>query len=57
LLAEDITHRKKEQMHRFLSQKLEALGQMAAGIAHEIRSPPFSISVITGGFCRRLLTL
>jgi PAS domain S-box-containing protein len=39
LLAEDITNRKKEQMQQVLSQKLEALGQMAAGIAHEIRSP------------------
>jgi PAS domain S-box-containing protein len=39
LLAEDITHRQKEQMRMLLSQKLEALGQMAAGIAHEIRSP------------------
>jgi PAS domain S-box-containing protein len=38
-LAEDITHQKKEQMQMLVSQKLEALGQMAAGIAHEIRSP------------------
>jgi PAS domain S-box-containing protein len=39
LLAEDITNRKREEVQRYLSQKLEALGQMAAGIAHEIRSP------------------
>jgi PAS domain S-box-containing protein len=38
-LAEDISHQKKEQMQVLVSQKLEALGQMAAGIAHEIRSP------------------
>jgi PAS domain S-box-containing protein len=38
-LAEDITYQKREQMQMLLSQKLEALGQMAAGIAHEIRSP------------------
>jgi PAS domain S-box-containing protein len=38
-LAEDITHQKREQVQMLLSQKLEALGQMAAGIAHEIRSP------------------
>jgi len=38
-LAEDITHQKKEQVQMLVSQKLEALGQMAAGIAHEIRSP------------------
>lgn len=39
LLAEDITHRQKLEMMQHLSQKLEALGQMAANIAHEIRSP------------------
>ncbi|MFC2140868.1 two-component regulator propeller domain-containing protein [Acidobacteriota bacterium] len=38
-LAEDITHQKKEQIQMLVSQKLEALGQMSAGIAHEIRSP------------------
>lgn len=39
LLAEDITHRKKVEMQQDLSRRLESLGQMSAGIAHEIRSP------------------
>jgi PAS domain S-box-containing protein len=39
LLAEDVTRRKEEERQRFLSQKLESLGQMAANIAHEIKNP------------------
>ena len=39
LLAEDITHRKEEEMRRNLSQKLESLGKMIGNIAHEIKSP------------------
>lgn len=39
LLAEDITNRKEEEMLRNLSKKLESVGQMASGIAHEIKTP------------------
>ncbi len=39
LLAEDITHRKEEERQRLISHKLESLGQMAANIAHEIKTP------------------
>lgn len=39
LLAEDITHRKEEEMRRNLAQKLESLGKMIGNIAHEIKSP------------------
>ena len=38
-MAEDITNRKEEEILSHLSRKLESLGQMASGIAHEIKTP------------------
>lgn len=39
LLAKDITNKKEEEMRQHLSRRLESLGQMASGIAHEIKTP------------------
>jgi PAS domain S-box-containing protein len=39
LLGTDITDRKKLETQLSLSQKLESIGQLAAGIAHEINTP------------------
>jgi len=39
LLGTDVTGRKEAQAQALLRQKLESIGQLAAGIAHEINTP------------------
>ncbi len=39
IVFQDVTERMKAEAQTALSQKMEAIGQMAAGIAHEINTP------------------
>lgn len=45
LLVENITDRRKLERQLFQSEKLASIGQMAAGVAHEINNPLTSISL------------
>ncbi len=47
-MAKDITERKRLEYEIFQSEKLAAVGQLVAGIAHEINNPVFVISGRTG---------
>ncbi|MCX5710458.1 MAG: ATP-binding protein [Candidatus Omnitrophica bacterium] len=44
LIAKDVTAMKKLEYEVFQSEKLAAIGQLAAGMAHEINNPLFVIS-------------
>jgi len=54
-IAKDITERKENEMKLILSDRLAALGQMAAGIAHEINNPLATISACAEGLQRRIV--
>ncbi len=53
-IARDVTEQKDREMKLILSERLASLGQMAAGIAHEINNPLATIGTCAEGLLRRL---
>ncbi|UCE86488.1 MAG: hypothetical protein JSU66_01765 [Deltaproteobacteria bacterium] len=54
LLFRDLTRYERRDEQERLRERLAALGQMAAGLAHEIRNPLASMEVLVGLLKRRL---
>jgi PAS domain S-box-containing protein len=53
-IARDITEEKNREMRLIMAERLASLGQMAAGIAHEINNPLASIAGCTEGLLARI---
>mgnify|MGYP001766297466 CR=1 FL=1 len=53
-LAKDVTSRKQDEMRFIMNNRLASLGQMAAGIAHEINNPLATISGCAEGLMKRI---
>lgn len=53
LVARDVTEKRENEIRLILSERLAAIGQVAAGVAHEINTPLATISCCAEGLLSR----